>query len=599
VNSILGKSCPFPREFESGVRFGRVGIDSRSPPLFARRISREDRPLQLQGDLDRSLEPGQVAPSGESRENSHGVRLQSAEFDEVDLLLPGEIVVREYRPRMCGERSLARLVLFGGSIALISVVLLCGCHGGAEKVSGLYEQEVLDGGSIATDGQLILFWQPGGGEAVESEMIESLRNIAQEFGFALELRDLSRGAPDSLTGTPTLVFQNHRGRSVYVGRLTTADRIRSFLRTVQRVPQTDSEMVREDIAVWSDGRAQIAVPLKITEVTGTVPIDFDQASFQRVAQQALVEGMDRFSHRERVSLRKTDRAVYFDLHPYLSSDGRLFLSGALYSQFHCHTPRWEIPREEYTAVLSEAEELFRRLGKRVQRELIAILSEEEGLDSYQSISKEVQSASWESLGLPLPPPPPESLVRGGDAATFPKSWRVSSAAMEGVSPVSFHFPPPLNHFFGEASGVSGEFHQVEDDRFEGRFSVSTATVTMGEPDLDYWIHGSQVLQVSKYPDASFEIVSGILIGAIEWGKPTPIGVQARFSMRGHELEVIATGSLLPRFDRLGEPELFLEGRFTIPLAFPFEIQGPDGPEESRDLLQIEVAVLLVPIQMEE
>jgi len=70
-------------------------------------------------------------------------------------------------------------------------------------------------------------------------------------------------------------------------------------------------------------------------------------------------------------------------------------------------------------------------------------------------------------------------------------------------------------------------------------------------------------------------------------------------MRGHELEVIATGSLLPRFDRLGEPELFLEGRFTIPLAFPFEIQGPDGPEESRDLLQIEVAVLLVPIQMEE
>ena len=493
---------------------------------------------------------------------------------------------------------MSRPDLFVRSIAIlsgffVSGFLILGCSGGAERASSRSEQLNTGSGNAATEGQLILFWQPVGQEPGESEMVELLGNVAEEFGLSLDLRDLSCGAPDSLTGTPTLVFQNHRGRSVYVGRFTTPDRIRSFIRTVQRVPQVESELIREDTAVWNDGRAQIAVPLKLTELTGSVPTDFDREAFRRRVTHEIVEGMDRFSRRVRVALKRTDRSVYFDLHPYLARDGRLFLSGALYSQFHCHTPRWETPREIYSAAVTDADELFRRLGKRVQEELIAIFAESEGLDSYQSISSEVPSASWESLGLPLPPPPLETVVRRGPAA-LPKCWRVSSVEFSEESPVFFRFPPPLNHYFGEATGVTGELRQVADGQFKGHFSVSTSTVTMGEPDLDYWIHGSQVLEVSKYPQASFEIVSGRVIGAIEWGKSTPIEVEARFSMRGHELDVVATGSLLPRLDRLGDPELFLEGRFSIPLSSPFAIHGPDGPEEARDRLRIEVAVPLVP-----
>jgi hypothetical protein len=81
--------------------------------------------------------------------------------------------------------------------------------------------------------QLIIFTQPDG-SAVESFFRENhlpqIRKIAQEMGVSVYEVDARKGSPAEVAITPLIVYQNHRGRSIYQGRTTTPTRIRNFIR---------------------------------------------------------------------------------------------------------------------------------------------------------------------------------------------------------------------------------------------------------------------------------------------------------------------------------------------------------------------------------
>ena len=484
-------------------------------------------------------------------------------------------------------RSLLPLLPF------VMVWTLAGCAGTTDRSNATAEPPPPepDGSS------LVLFLQRDGSEAaraIEDSFLPTVETIGREFGSAVVVVDAREGAPEEIAATPLLVYQNHLGRSIYVGRFTTPDRIRSFVRTAQRIPASDTRMVREDVAVKQVGRARIVAPDKITDLAGTPPFSLEAGRFRDEARAALIDGMDGFERVDRIELTRSDRSVYVDVYPYRSSEGWLYLSGAAFSQFHCHEPRWRFDGENLAGRWDERTELFTEAGRRFAEQIEWILGETGGEDVYRPLAATTPVRSWDDLGLPLPPAPPNAAPAIG-SGELPRAWTLAPVDdPAALPPVGFRFPAPLDTYSGDARGVRGTLTLGGEESFTGAFTVATSSVTMGEPDLDAYIHGAQVLQVADHPEASFTVERGTAIGGVEWGKSTPITVEGRFAMRGESLVVGATGSLTPDLDRSGEPRLRLEATFEVPIYETFGFRGPDGPDASRNRLIFQIDADLRP-----
>ena len=106
-------------------------------------------------------------------------------------------------------------------------------------------------------GVVIVFVQPGASavdRTFQRDRLPEIRAIAEELGAALRVVDARRGAPAEVSLTPLIVYQNHRGRSIYQGRYSTAPRIRNLIRTARVAPQSDTPLVRRSIPVMDAER---------------------------------------------------------------------------------------------------------------------------------------------------------------------------------------------------------------------------------------------------------------------------------------------------------------------------------------------------------
>ena len=145
--------------------------------------------------------------------------------------------------------------------------------------------------------QLIVFRQPGAShvdQLFEAEQLPPMRQIAESMGVSLHVVDARQGAPPEIALTPLIVYQNHRGRSIYQGRTNTPDRVRNFIRTSRFVPQGAEPNRRSDIPVWQMGRGQIWAPLKVSSVSGTPPEDYNDQTFRAEALEAISQGFTQF-----------------------------------------------------------------------------------------------------------------------------------------------------------------------------------------------------------------------------------------------------------------------------------------------------------------
>jgi hypothetical protein len=139
-------------------------------------------------------------------------------------------------------------------------------------------------GTASQAEQLIVFVQPDVSPAAKSfqqHQLPQIRKLAQTLGVDLHVVDARKGSPSTVGITPLIVYQNHRGRSIYQGRTTTPERIRNFIRTSRFVPQGKEPNRRENIPVWQEGRARVWAPLKVAAVTGSPPKDYNNDKKRR------------------------------------------------------------------------------------------------------------------------------------------------------------------------------------------------------------------------------------------------------------------------------------------------------------------------------
>lgn len=443
-------------------------------------------------------------------------------------------------------------------------------------------------------------------QSFRERTMPELEQLAVAQDLQLAVVDVARGAPPEIRCTPAIVFADHRGRSIYQGRTTTLERIGNFIQTARAVPQGSAELVRTLIPVAPLGRMKVAAPIKITPLTGTPPPDFDEAAFRDDALRAIASGMERFDLADRVELGRTDRMFYVDFHPYRAADGRLFVTTALFSQFHCHQPlftRFGNPVEgswdDRDAVLAKA------AGELAERIFAAIDDPHVG-DGFVPLGADVPVRTWEELGLPLPDRSTDVAAAAAAAPDLvvPRRWTVDAAANARRTAIQFRFPAPLDGYAGRATELSGEVTldpSLTAASLAGYFAVRTDSVTMGEPALDDYLHGRTMLDASRHPESRFDFdsVAASADARIAFGSIVPVTLQGRFTMRGIGIPLQVPAQLEAVVGADGRPRLVLEGRWSVDLLEQFAMEGPDGPEEIRHVLVYTCNIVLEPADTDE
>ncbi len=471
----------------------------------------------------------------------------------------------------------------------------------------LLGMSVADAGPTNSPEQLLVFVQPGKSvvdRRFQEETLPQIRELAERMGVSVKVLNAAKGAPEEAAVTPLLVYQNHRGRSVYQGRTTTLDRIRNFIRTARFVPQGEAALVREDIPVWKYGRSRIWAPIKISPVTGTPPADYDDARFQREARISIEKGFSQFRTRERAELDRADRGFYMDFYPWRAEDSTLFLSLALYSMFDCKKPVYKTGDAPLAGPWKDRERLFGQAAARMEQMVQKQVTSPENGDGFDPVPDTVPVTAWAALGYPLPEAPAEADSTIPVDAEVPRRWILNAPdpgddTSNSPPIVQFRFAPPLDHYRGEVTRGTGELEFTENllpEGMRGYLEMDPKTVTMGVADLDKALQGSVFLHTKKHPVSRFVIRSAGGEGQpIAYGRLSPASVTGDFTLRSSTLPLTAAAEIEPIVNQDGKPRLLVRAAFQITVT-EFGVEGADGPSPANETMLFDTVLTFHPRQ---
>jgi len=444
--------------------------------------------------------------------------------------------------------------------------------------------------------QLLVFVQPGASAvqtAFQEQHLPEIRKVAESMGVSVHVVDARQGAPLQISLTPLVVYQNHRGRSIYQGRTTTTTRIRNFIRTSRFVPQGEEIRRRERIPIWESGRSKIWAPLKVAALTGSRPQNYDHEAFVAAALKNIDKGFKRFRMQKVAELDRADRGFYMDFNPWLSQDGRLYLSLVLFSQFDCKAPVYQ---KKITGAWNDQGKLFQEASGLMENAVAEIIGDAESGDSFDPLKIDVPQKSWEQIGFPLPPAPTAKSVELEASTKIPTNWVLEKSGSGEPPMIQFRFPAPLDNYAGEVLAAKGELTLPQSLIASGAAGFveidTTSAITMGDPRLDEAIRGSMMLHTKKFPTAKF-VINSIASDdqPIAYGRLTPVIVTGAFTLKGKSVPLTSKTEFEPVVGEDGNPRLVIRGAFNIDLRV-FTIEGADGPEPARHTLLFDVYFIL-------
>ncbi len=424
---------------------------------------------------------------------------------------------------------------------------------------------------------------------IEQKHINKISKLAEELNVELIKINVENGAPKEVTTTPSIFFQNENGRSRYYGRYTNSSRIKNFIRTSKLAHKKEGKTRVEHVLRWESERAELIVPVKITELTGEVPNEYEQEKFFHKAVKALDVGMKEFELEEVYQSPKSAKTFYINIYPFLSASKNLCLTAEIFSQYNCIKPIFT----KTDTTISEGSwdtfsKVFAEAGETLQTEILRQIDESKIGDAFSPISNNINIKSWESLDLTIK----SSIDSRSEEITmndfsFGKKWKVKKRSNIDEPIIIFSFLSPVDNYAGEVKALTGtlELDNIPSmNGAKGIFKVDISDVTMGSEDFDYEVH-NKMLNMSIFPDASFEFTS--ITGAdgnLEIGKIDNMDVQGKFGMLGINTNVYVDTQIQPIVD---DNELLLKVNctFQLPLFEKFKVEGPDGPSPAKDILQ--------------
>ncbi len=455
--------------------------------------------------------------------------------------------------------------------------------------------------TTASNGELLLF-HSGTDHPVTQDFLKKyapqIEEMAKSQDIVVKRVDVSQGTTDLVHFTPAIVFQNHLGRSLYVGRYHYVDKIKTFIRTVKRLPQKDVINQKHDVMVWENESAKVISPIKVTPLAGELPKGFDQEAFQEKAFTAIAAGTKNYKFEKHYDARRVDRLMYTAFYPYRSKDGKLYISMEAYSQFNCVIPVFKQFDEPVSGSFKSWEKVFQKAGAVIEAQIIAQLESIENGDGLLPVASSTPVKSFDALGYPLPPAP-----QGGSVTvvptdlTVPQKWTVEGPVADDIPLINFNFPAPLDSYAGEVRKMEGGLELGAGATISKSLASFTAvleSMTMGDESLDE--HVAEMIALMDFPQSSFSFreVEVIDQPVLNFGSVTQIVVKGTLDFKGLKAPVTVTSQIEPVLNEAGEPRLQVYAFFKMPLKEKWDVDGPDGPEASSNFLDFNLNFLLKP-----
>jgi len=458
--------------------------------------------------------------------------------------------------------------------------------------TGTYEE----GMQWASKEQVIVFTNSKS-PILNTDDLDALKKLAEEIEVELKIMDIVEGAPQEVTYTPSIVFQNAEGRSFYYGRYKKTSRIKNFVRTARLAHQGATDNTKKNILVSKSGRTAVTAPIKLTEVTGDVPKGFDQANFIKNAKASVAKGMTDFVLMPKFEQTRTTRSFYFNLYPYLYK-GRLTVSAEIFSQYNCVKPVFQ---KFDTGLVSGSwrnrDRVFAEAGKLIETEVERQMKNLENGDALAFISDDIAVESWKDLGLDLPKKPEVKVSTENESAKIGQKWTVEAPKNKNQPILIFSFLPPLDNYSGEAKALSGVFNLGENGTLagaKGSFEVEISDITMGLDDLDNEVQ-NKMLKMGLFPNSTFTFdeIEAKNNAPLQVGKTSEFMAKGIFTMLGIETPLNVPAQIEPIINADGKVRLQVSTTFQLPLYSVFKVAGPDGPSPAKDNLQFYMKFLLV------
>ena len=279
----------------------------------------------------------------------------------------------------------------------------------------------------------------------------SIQKMALEYKLDPKLQNVEEGVPGAIRITPQLVFQNEYGRSFYVSRYTELDRLKIFLRSVRSTAKIAASNNKSNILIRPLGKSRTTLPLKLTKLTGEVPVGLDHEEFVDKAIKSFKSGFKKFQDGS-IDFEPADRAYYVDLHPYISNDGKVYISFEVYSQFNCVVPVISYINDPMVGPFEEYDRVFSALGRRVETLIINYSNSVKNGDGFTPITDQ-PAVSWTELGLNIQSK--QSSTASYKIAALEVDWENPQALDELTPLIQFNFQPPLDSYAGEAMALEG------------------------------------------------------------------------------------------------------------------------------------------------
>lgn len=440
--------------------------------------------------------------------------------------------------------------------------------------------------------QLIVFAQKHMDVCFTQAHLPDIRSFAASEDIEFIERDITEGLPPEITTTPAIIFQNGKGRSIYAGRYAELNTIQNFVRTARLRATQTVNLQRQNIFLWADGRAKIAVSVKLTSLIGPELHQVDTIGFYARALQAMEKRMQLFQWTRTVELKRTDRSFYLDLHPYINEEGQLFLGMAIFSQFNCITPLFQNFEQIMPGPFATFEQLFERVGEQLERLIQEQLKQSTIGDAYSAIPASIPAVSWKTIGLSLPALEENKYCAISSDQSLPKNWEYAGAIDAKIPTVQFRFMEPLERYSGEMRKMQGNLKLNNEGLIEsGYFEVDTRSMTMGMESLDKKVLKSY-LKAKRFPKSSFRFINTQGLNTLRWGMTSSLAIEGIFYLMKYKKRIVVKAMITPLVDELGNPLLSVQANFELNITDDFGIAGPDGPDPAKKMLLFNLNFLM-------
>ena len=248
-------------------------------------------------------------------------------------------------------------------------------------------------------GQLVVFIQDGRSisQDFKRKTLPQIKKIAKQNDLKMDIVEASKGAPLEVTCTPAIFYKKGSANTLFDGRYSDMRALSKFVESEGKIQPSAFAHTGTTILNWNIGRATMKTTMQIHPLSGKPPRakKFDVQQFQDEAMAALVAGMEFF--RPAASVAASDvKSYHMVFYPEVKKrEGVLLVQMELYSEFDPDTPifKTEIPSG---SDWYEWQTAFKKAGNRLERALIAQISNWDNGDGFDTLKANTPVESWSS-----------------------------------------------------------------------------------------------------------------------------------------------------------------------------------------------------------